>query len=72
MAADQYEINEAACWDPKTETLTLTIDGEEVTQTWQAWSQCMVGSGAYASAAEAVHDIIILCVVFRLIRHHGT
>ena len=47
---DQYEINEAACWDPKTETLTLTIDGEEVTQTWQAWSQCMVGSGAYASA----------------------
>lgn len=47
---DQYSINEAGCWDPKTETLTLNVGGEEVTMTWQAWSQCMVGTGSYSGA----------------------
>ena len=46
---DQYSINEAGCWDPKTETLTLTVEGEEITKTWQEWSSCMVGSGDLAS-----------------------
>ena len=46
---DQYSINEAGCWDPKTETLTLTVNGEEVTKTWQEWSSCMVGSGDLAN-----------------------
>ena len=46
---DQYSINEAGCWDPKTETLTLTVDGEEITKTWQEWSGCMVGSGDLAA-----------------------
>lgn len=45
---DQYDINEAGCWDPTKETLTLTVEGEEVTKTWQEWSQCMVGSGDMA------------------------
>ena len=47
---DQYSINEAADWDPTTEQLTLTVDGEEVTMTWQMWSGCMVGSGRFATA----------------------
>ena len=47
---DQYSIHEAGCWDPKTETLTLNVNGEEVTMTWQAWSQCMVGTGTYSNA----------------------
>ena len=47
---DQYSINEAADWDPKTETLTIEIDGEPVTMTWQAWSGALVGSGPYAGA----------------------
>ena len=47
---DQYDINEAGCWDPSTETLTLTINGEEVTMTWKEWSNCMVGTGKYATA----------------------
>lgn len=47
---DQYSINEAGCWDPKTETLTLKVNGEDVTMTWQAWSQSMVGTGKFASA----------------------
>lgn len=47
---DQYSIHEAGCWDPKVETLTLKVNDEDVTMTWQAWSQCMVGTGVYADA----------------------
>ncbi len=47
---DQYDINEAACWDPKTETATLTIGGEDITMTWQDWSNALIGSGPYAAA----------------------
>ena len=43
-------IHEKGCWDPATETLTMTVNGEEVTMTWQAWSSCMAGTGAYANA----------------------
>ena len=45
---DQYSIHEAGCWDPTTVTLTLNVEGEEVTKTWQDWSGCMVGSGDMA------------------------
>ncbi len=44
-------LHEAGCWDPATETLTLTIDGEEVTMTWQEWSVSMTGTGKYADAS---------------------
>lgn len=47
---DQYDINEAACWDPKTETLTLTIGGTEYTKTWQDWSNALIGAGEFAAA----------------------
>ena len=53
MDPDQYSINEAACYDPKTETVTLKVDGQDVTMTWQAWSQSMTGTGAYATASNA-------------------
>ena len=46
---DQYDINEAGCWDPKTETFTMTVNGVEMTKTWQEWSGCMVGSGDLAN-----------------------
>ena len=46
---DDYAIHEAGCWDPTTETLTLTVEGQEVTKTWQDWSKCMVGSGDMAN-----------------------
>ena len=45
---DEYSIHEAGCWDPKTTMLTLTVEGEEVTKSWQEWSKCMVGSGDMA------------------------
>ena len=45
---DEYDIHEAGCWDPSKVTLTLTVEGEEVTKTWQDWSKCMVGSGDMA------------------------
>ena len=47
---DQYRLHEAGCWDPKTEMLTLTVEGQPVTQTWQQWSVSLVGSGRYAYA----------------------
>ena len=46
----QYDINEAACWDPSVETLTINIEGEDVTMTWQDWSRALVGTGPYAGA----------------------
>ena len=47
---DYTKLHEGACWDPTTETLTLTVNGVEDTMTWQAWSGCMEGTGKYASA----------------------
>ena len=29
------------------------VDGKEVTMTWQEWSNCMIGNGAYAAAPNA-------------------
>ena len=46
----QYSINEKGCWDPTAETLTITINGEEVTKTWYEWSGALIGTGAYAEA----------------------
>ncbi len=43
-------IHEGGCWDPSAETLTLNINGEEVTMTWQQWSVSMTGTGKYANA----------------------
>lgn len=50
MDPDQYDLNEAANWDPTTEELTLTINGEEYTMTYQAWSNSMMGTGQFAAA----------------------
>ena len=49
--SDQYSINEAACWDPATETLTLTVDGEDVTMTWKDWSNALIGNGRFSQAS---------------------
>ena len=45
---EQYSINELGCWDPASENLTLTVNGEEVTMTWQDWSRALIGTGPYA------------------------
>ena len=51
---DQYDINEAGCWDPTTETATLIVEGEEVTMTWQDWGNSCIGTGKYANADNKV------------------
>ena len=48
------QINEMGCWNPATTDLTLTIEGEEVTMTWQEWSRCMLGGGKYFEASNEV------------------
>ena len=47
-------IHEIGCWDPTQETLTLTVEGEEVTMTWQEWSGAMAGTGKFANASNEV------------------
>ncbi len=47
---EQYSINEAGCWDPSTETLTLNVNGEDVTMTWQEWSRALIGTGKFTDA----------------------
>ncbi len=42
-------VNELGCWDPTTQTLTIKVNGEDVTKTWQDWSNCMFGSGDLAN-----------------------
>ncbi len=45
----EYEnLHEGACWSPDKEELTLTVDGEEITKTWQAWILSLTGSGEYS------------------------
>ncbi|MBR5711998.1 MAG: hypothetical protein IKX54_00185 [Lachnospiraceae bacterium] len=47
---DYVSIHEGACWNPATETLTINVNGEDDTMTWQKWSSTMSGNGKYASA----------------------
>ena len=54
MDPDQYDINEAANYDPTVDELTLNIQGEDVTLTWQEWSNCMIGTGKYARSSNDV------------------
>lgn len=51
---DYVEINEAACWDPATEMLTLNVNGEDVTMTWKDWSNSMQGTGMFAAESNEV------------------
>ena len=48
---DEYAVQELACWDPASETLTINVEGEPVTKTWQDWSRALVGTGPYANSS---------------------
>ena len=48
---EQNKVNELGCWAPQSETLTININGEDVTMTWQDWSRALVGNGPYANAS---------------------
>ena len=41
-------IHEGGCWDPSKVELTLNVDGEDITMTWQDWSNSLIGSGRFA------------------------
>ena len=49
-----YALQEAACWDPANTELTLDVEGEQVTLTWQQWSRALEGNGPYAMASNEV------------------
>lgn len=44
------QLVERRSWSPWVETLTLNINGEDVTMTWQDWSRSMIGTGRYSTA----------------------
>ena len=55
-------LHEAGCWDPAVETLTLTINGEEVTMTWYEWSNSMTGEGKYADASNETKLAVLAAI----------
>ena len=42
-------LHEAGCWNPGTEQLTLTVEGQEYTMSWKDWSNSLTGSGQFTS-----------------------
>jgi oligopeptide transport system substrate-binding protein len=54
MDPDYTSVHEISCYDPTTETLTLNIEGEDVTMTWQQWSNACTGTGKYSNASNDV------------------
>lgn len=50
----ENKVNELGCWDPTTELLTIQVEEQEVTKTWQEWSRSLVGTGEYADAGNNV------------------
>lgn len=50
---DNTDIHESGCWDPTTELLTINVDGEDVTMTWQKWSQSLLSGEIYGEASNA-------------------
>ena len=50
MDPDKNELHEGRCWDPKTETFTINVNGTDVTMTYQQWANSMVGNGPFADA----------------------
>ena len=51
---EENKVNELGCWDPASEKLTIKVEGENVTMTWQDWSRALVGTGPYANASIGV------------------
>ncbi|MCQ2427584.1 MAG: ABC transporter substrate-binding protein [Clostridia bacterium] len=50
---DMYDVCEIGSWDPKSEKLTLKVDGKDVTMTYQEWAGALSGEGVYADAEYA-------------------
>ncbi len=57
---DYAGIHEIACWNPAKDTLTINVNGEERTETYQWWSNCMTGNGEYAAPGEFETKLHIL------------
>ena len=52
-------IHESGSWDPATTYLTLTINGEEESRTYEDWSRSIKGTGDYANADAEVKLAIL-------------
>ncbi len=51
MDPDYADLHSGRCWDPTTEKLTMVVDNEEVTMTYQDWANFSATGGAYVNAS---------------------
>ena len=59
MDPDKNEIQELGNYDPKSATLTLNVNGQDRTETWQWWSNSLTGSGEFTNESfEFKNDIL--------------
>ena len=63
-------IHEMGCWDPATENLTMTINGEEITMTYEAWSRSIKGTGEYANADASTKLAILAGLEENILEHY--
>lgn len=64
---DNNDVHESGCWDPTTEMLTINVDGEDVTMTWQKWSQALSDATSYGSASFEVRLHILATMEEKLL-----
>lgn len=51
----EYEnLHEGACWSPDREELTIELDGEPITMTYQQWARSLGGTGFLSRADSSV------------------
>ncbi len=58
-AAYAGTIHESGSWNPAATYLTLNINGEDITMTYEAWSRTIKGTGVYANADASVKLAIL-------------
>lgn len=46
---ERVSVQELGSWDPTATNLTLNVKGEDVTMTWQDWSNSLYSNGQYAT-----------------------
>ena len=52
-------IHESGSWNPAAVDLTITINGEEKTMSYEAWTQSLRGTGEYATAEASIKLTIL-------------
>jgi len=60
-------IDEAGCWNPETQSLTIEVSGKKVNKTWKEWSHSLVGDGDYANAPIGIKLEILAAMEYKFL-----